>query len=76
MFLRSLKTGLLSEAVKFQVKPHLSNHRVTDEVLIEKINEAASLELERQNKFRRSIPVKPPRVNEIHTELQSNNSQL
>lgn len=77
-FLRSLETGMFSEAVKFQLKPHLSNHKVTDEVLIEKINEAASLELERQNKLRRNITVKPPRVNEIHTEQQQrpNNSHL
>ncbi|KAI3353710.1 hypothetical protein L3Q82_004938 [Scortum barcoo] len=75
-FLRSLETGLLSEAVKFQLKPHLSNPRVMDEVLIEKINEASSLEKERQNKLRRNIPVKPPRVNEIYTELQADNHQL
>lgn len=75
-FLRSLETGLFSEAVKFQLKPYLSNPKVTDEVLIEKVNEAASLELERQTKFRRNITVKPTRVNEIHTELQSNHSQV
>ena len=75
-FLRSLETGLLSEAVKFQLKPHLSNSKVTDEVLIEKINEAASLELERQNKLRRNTTVKPPRVNEIHTGQSPNNTQL
>ena len=74
-FLRSLETGLFSEAVKFQLKPHLSDPRVTDEVLIEKINEAASLESERQNKLRRNTAVKP-RVSEIQTELQSSNSQL
>lgn len=45
-FLRSLGTGLLTEAVKFQFKPYLSNPSVTDEILIGKINEAASLELE------------------------------
>lgn len=67
-FLRSL------EAVKFQLKPHLSNPKVTDEVLIEKINEVASIDLERQSRLRRNITVKPPRVNEIHTELQSNKS--
>ncbi len=75
-FLRSLETGLLSEAVKFQLKPYLSNSRVIDEVLIEKMNEAASLELERQNKLRRTTTVKPPIINEIHTEIQVNSSQL
>lgn len=70
-FLRSLETGLLSEAMKFQLKPYLSNPNVTDELLIEKINEAASLEIERQNKLKRHVPVKPPRVNEIQAEVQS-----
>ena len=74
-FLRSLETGLYSEAVKFQLKPHLSDPRVTDEVLIEKINEAASLEFEHQNKMKRNATFKP-RVSEIQTELQSSNSQL
>lgn len=74
-FLRSLETGLLSEAVKFQLKPYLSNYQVTDEVLIEKINEAASLELERQNKLRRNTTVKTPRINEVHTEPQHNHTQ-
>ncbi|KAK7907779.1 hypothetical protein WMY93_016391 [Mugilogobius chulae] len=72
-FLRSLETGLLSEAVKFQLKPYLSNTNVADEVLIEKINEAASLETERQNKLKRHTPVKPPRVNEIQAELLPSN---
>lgn len=75
-FFRSLETGLLSEAVKFQLRPFLSNPRVTDEVLIEKMNKAASLELERQNTLRRTTTVKPSRINEIHTELQVNNGQL
>lgn len=50
-FLRSVETGLLSDAVKFQVKLYLSDPKVTDEVLIEKIGEAANLELERQAKL-------------------------
>lgn len=75
-FLCSLETGLFSEAVKFQLKPYFSNCSVTDEVLIEKMNEAASLELKRQNKLRRTTTVKPPRINEMHTEQQVNNSQL
>ncbi|KAJ8369291.1 hypothetical protein SKAU_G00093190 [Synaphobranchus kaupii] len=56
------ETGLFSEAVK----PHLSNPRVTDEVLIEKVNEAAGLELEQQNKLRRNTAAKPPRAEQVH----------
>lgn len=48
----SLETGLLSETVKFQLKPYVSSSKVTDEVLIEKINETASLESERQSNLR------------------------
>lgn len=47
-FLHSVETGLLNDVVKFQVKPYLSDPKVADEVLIEKISEAANLELERQ----------------------------
>lgn len=45
-FLRSIETGLLSEAVKLQLKPYPSNPRIKDEELIERMNEAANLEQE------------------------------
>ena len=67
-FLRSLETGLICDAVKYQLKPYLGNPRVTDETLIERINEAASLEQERQNKLRKTAAWKQPKLNEIHTE--------
>lgn len=67
-FLRSLETGLIGDAVKYQLKPHLSDPTVRDETLIEKINEAASLEQERQNKQRKTATWKQPQLNEIHTE--------
>lgn len=67
-FLRSLETGLICDAVKNQLKPHLSDPTVTDETLIEKLNEAASLEQERQNKQRKTAAWKQPKLNEIHTE--------
>lgn len=51
-FLRSIETGLLSEAVKLQLKTYLSNPRIKDEELIERVNEAAILEQERQQKLR------------------------
>lgn len=43
-FLHSVDTGLLCDAVKFQLKPYLSNPSVTDAVLIERVNEAVNLE--------------------------------
>lgn len=48
--LQSLETRLICDAVKNQLKPHLSDPTVTNETLIEKLNEAASLEQEWQNR--------------------------
>lgn len=38
-FPRSIETGLLSNCVKFHILPHLSDVNITDEELIEKVNE-------------------------------------
>lgn len=70
-FLRSIETGLYSDAVKFQLKPYLSDRTVTDEVLIERISEAANLEQERQQKLRKTVINKPPRVSEMQAEVYS-----
>lgn len=64
-FLRSVETGLLNDAVKFQVKPYLSDPKVADEVLIEKIGEAANLELERQTKLKKAVTQKSLRLSEV-----------
>lgn len=45
-FLRSIETGLLSDSVKFNIFPYLNNVRITDEDLIEKVNEASRVENE------------------------------
>lgn len=65
-FLRSVGTGLLNDNIKFQIKPFLDNLEVTDETLIEKVNEAANLETERQNKLKRNS-AKAPRMAELQT---------
>lgn len=67
-FLRSVETGLLSDSVKFQIKPYLLIPNLTDEILIERLGEAANLELERQNKLKKTVPLKPLKLNEIQTE--------
>ncbi len=46
-FLRAVGTGLISDNVKYQLKTYLDDVTVTDDVLIAKTNEAASLEWER-----------------------------
>lgn len=65
-FLRSLETGLLSDAVKFQIKP-IDDPNVADVVLIEKLGEAAILELERQTKLRKAVTPKPFKLSEVQT---------
>lgn len=65
-FLRSVATGLLSDNIKYQIKPYLDDMDVTDETLIERVNEAANLETERLNKLKRNS-TKAPRLNELQT---------
>lgn len=71
-FVRSLETGLISDAVKFQLKPYLSDYHVSDEVLIERVNEAENLEQERQQKLRKTGVQRPPRINDVQIEGPSN----
>lgn len=54
--------------MKYQLKPHLSDPTVTDEIIIEKISEAARLEQEWQTKQRKTAAWKQPKLNVIHTE--------
>lgn len=65
-FLRSVGTGLLSDNVKFQIKPFLNNQDVTDEILIEKVTETATLDAERHSKLKRNN-TRLPKVNELQT---------
>lgn len=70
-FLRSIETGLLSDAVKFQMLPFLSDISISDEELIQKVDEAAKVECERQEKRKRSIASKTPKVQELVTDSQA-----
>lgn len=72
-FLRSVSTGLLSDNVKFQLKTFLDDPTVTDETLIDKMNEAASADTERQNKLKKNTSSKiTTKVHEIQTEVGIN----
>lgn len=73
-FLRSIETGLLSDSVKFHILPHLSNIKITDEELIEKVNEAPRVENERQEKRKRFTVVKGPKVQELSSEIQADSA--
>ena len=61
----------MSDHFKFQLKPALDDVRVTDKILIERINEAAFVESERQAKQRKTTSSKAPKVNDTQTEMQS-----
>lgn len=65
-FLRSVGTGLLNDNIKFQITSLLDNPDVTDETLIERLNEAVNLEAERLNKLKRNN-AKVPKINELLT---------
>ena len=41
--MRSVTTGLLIDHIKFQLKSYLDVHRVTDEIFIDRMNEAVSV---------------------------------
>lgn len=51
--------------IKFQIKLLLDNLDVTDEALIDRLNEAANLELERVNKLKKNN--KAPKINGLLT---------
>lgn len=72
-FLRSVGTGLTNDNIKFQLKPLLDNPDVTDDALIERLNEAANLEAERLNKLKRN-QTKAPKINELQTPNEPRSS--
>lgn len=74
-FLRSVSTGLISDQIKFQLKQYLDDAAVSDETLIEKLNEAASVESERQSKQRKNTISRTPKVNELQTDAQAGLTQ-
>lgn len=66
--LRSVGKGLLSDNIKFRFRLSLDHPAVSDEMLIERVNEAASLEAERLNKLKKST-VESAHVNELHASV-------
>ncbi|XP_024114536.1 uncharacterized protein LOC112136845 [Oryzias melastigma] len=69
--LRSIETGLLSDAIKYHLMPLLNDLSTTDEELIERVNEASKLESERLEKRKRFTAAKTPKVQELQTESQT-----
>lgn len=69
-FLRSVSTGLTSDHIKFQLKADLENQSITDEELIERLNEAAGIENERLQKQKKNTYTKVTKVNELQADIQ------
>ncbi|GAA6093198.1 uncharacterized protein LOC113030617 isoform X1 [Tachysurus ichikawai] len=70
-FLRSVSTGLISDHIKFQLKFDLENQSITDEELIERMNDAAGIETERQQKQKKNACAKVTKVNELQADVQA-----
>ncbi len=56
--------------MKFQILPYLNDVSITDEELIQKVDEAAKVESERQEKRKRSTAGKTPKVQELQSDSQ------
>ena len=72
LFLHVLETGLRDEAVRAKLRPFLEKTTVSDEQLLEKINQIMSAEMERYNKMS-SGGKKGLRVNQVGTSSVSSN---
>ena len=72
LFLHVLETGLQDEAVRAKLRPFLEKTTVSDEQLLEKINQIMSAETERYNKMS-SGGKKGLRVNQVGTSSVSSN---
>lgn len=73
-FLRSIETGLSSDSVKFHILPHLKNVEITDEELIDEVNEASRVENERQEKRKRFTVAKGPKVQELSSDIKTDSA--
>ena len=73
LFLHVLETGLQDEAVRAKLRPLLEKTTVSDEQLLEKINQIMSAETERYNKIS-SGSKKGLRVNQVGTSSAPSNS--
>lgn len=67
-FLQTVMTGLHDDTIRTDIKPYLQNPKVTDEVLLEKITAAYSLEMERKSKLSTTLKAKTIRMAAIGEE--------
>lgn len=67
-FLQTVLTGLHDDSIRIDMKPVLQNANVTDEVLLEKMTAAYSLETERKNKLSATSKAKMVKVAAVSEE--------
>lgn len=67
-FLQTILTGLQDDAVRVDVKPYLQDASVEDEVLLEKMSAAYSVEQERRNKLSSFTRQKSVRVASVQED--------
>lgn len=69
-FLQTVLTGLHDDTIRADVKLYLQNPKITDEVLLEKMTAAYSLEMERKNKLSAASRAKMIKVAAVSGEDQ------
>ena len=76
MFLHSLQTGFRSEGLRMDMRPYLRDPAVTDEELLEKLNVAASHEVEQQQKTNPSLSVAVHTISQNTMEPKTPNTPV
>lgn len=69
-FLQTVLTGLHDDAIRADIKPYLQNPKVEDEVLLEKMTAAYTLEMERKNKLSTTSKAKIIKIAAVSEESE------
>lgn len=65
-----------NDHIKYPLKTCFDDPTITDEVLITAMNEAASLEWERQQKFKKNAHIKEIKVTEVPAKLHQSQERM
>lgn len=69
-FLQTVLTGLHDDAIRADIKPYLQDSKVKDEVLLEKMTAAYTLEMERKNKLSTTSKTKTIKIAAVGEESE------
>lgn len=67
-FLHTVLIGLQSDNVRSDLQPYLLNPKITDVVLLEKLNIACANEAERQSRKKSAVPERPAAVHSVQSD--------